>query len=277
MNDRIATWWACARGALFVVLLVAGTLAGCARSAARGQPTGSAYDPLETVNRKVFWFNDRLDTYVLKPVATGWDYVVPRPAQRSVRNFFANLRFPVVAGNDLLQAKMQKTGVDIARFAVNTTVGVAGFFDPATSWGLDRNDEDLGQTLGYYGCPAGPYLVLPILGPSNPRDTLGLVADSYLAVYPIFVPFVYTASASVVSTVNARALVLGEVSEAQKASVDFYSAVRDAYFQRRQVLINDGAAMSSQEEQELYFLDLDQGGNPGGEGDTKQPKEDESR
>jgi len=241
--------------ALCGVFLLALALAGCAGAAARGVTQGGVYDPLEPVNRKVFWFNDKFDQYLLKPVATGWDWLLPGAVERSVRNFFDNLRFPVRATNDLLQVKLEHAAVDLGRFAVNTTVGAAGFFDPATTWGLVRNNEDLGQTLGYYGCPAGPYLVLPIFGPSNPRDAVGLAGDSFIAVYPIFVPFVYTFSATVVDTVNSRALVLTSVEEAKKASLDFYSAVRDAYTQRRQRLINDGSEAPTGNENELYFPD----------------------
>jgi phospholipid-binding lipoprotein MlaA len=251
--------WLALSGALALAL------AGCAGSAARGaQPHPGAYDPLEPINRKVFWFNDKFDQYLLKPAATGWDWLLPGAVERSVRNFFDNLRFPVRATNDLLQAKLEHAAVDVGRFAVNTTVGAAGFFDPATTWGLQRNDEDLGQTLGYYGCPSGPYLVLPIFGPSNPRDAVGLVGDSFIAVYPIFVPFVYTFTAAAVDTVNSRALALTAVQEAKTASLDFYSAVRDAYAQRRQRLINDGGGISPGNENELYFPEEGQpGGAPG--------------
>jgi len=239
------------RALVFGLLVV---LAGCAAATAQRAPA-AAYDPLESMNRKIFWFNDKFDGYVLKPVATGWDKVVPTPVERSIGNFFSNLRFPVDAGNDLLQVKFKKTGVAIGRFVVNTTIGVAGFFDPASGWGLERSNEDLGQTFGFYGIPPGPYLVLPILGPSDPRDAVGLIGDSFMTVYPWFVPFVYTASSYVVNTVNSRALVLTEVNQAQEASLDFYSAVRDAYFQRRRLLINDGVEMSPKEQNELYFLD----------------------
>ena len=113
--------------------------------------------------------------------------LVTRGVQRSISNFFQNIRFPIILGNDLLQAKFRDAGSDTARFLVNTTVGVAGFFDPATRFGIDKNFEDFGQTLGYWGVPPGPYLVLPLLGPSSVRDGLGLVGDYPLAVLPFFV------------------------------------------------------------------------------------------
>lgn len=213
------------------------------------------HDPVERVNRGVFWFNDQLDIYVLEPVAKGWDAVVPRRVQHAVANFFGNLRFPVVAVNDLLQAKLVHAGGDVARFAVNTTVGGLGFFDPASQVGLEQHDEDFGQTLGVWGVPAGPYLVLPLVGPSSLRDAPALVVDMYTAVYPVFVPLVYTVSAQGVSVVNGRAQVLDQVREAKNASVDYYSAVRSGFVQRRQSLVTDGAELSTEEQEDLYRIE----------------------
>jgi phospholipid-binding lipoprotein MlaA len=214
------------------------------------------HDPLESMNRGIFWFNDHVDTYVLVPVATVWDKVMPNRVQRSISNFFGNLRFPIVAGNDLLQAKFKHAATDVGRFVVNTTVGVAGFFDPASDWGLEAHNEDFGQTLGYWGVPPGPYLVIPILGPSDIRDTGGLVVDGFSTVYPWFVDFIYTISARAVDVVNARSLYLKEVEEAKAASVDYYAAVRNAYVQRRKSQVNDGET-SKEESEDLYTIDKD--------------------
>jgi phospholipid-binding lipoprotein MlaA len=214
------------------------------------------HDPLESMNRGIFWFNDHVDTYVLVPVATVWDKVMPNRVQRSISNFFGNLRFPIVAGNDLLQAKFKHAATDVGRFVVNTTVGVAGFFDPASDWGLEAHNEDFGQTLGYWGVPPGPYLVIPILGPSDIRDTGGLVVDGFSTVYPWFVDFIYTISARAVDVVNARSLYLKEVDEAKAASVDYYAAVRNAYVQRRKSQVNDGET-SKEESEDLYTIDKD--------------------
>ena len=120
--------------------------------------------------------------------------------KQCVSNFFQNLRFPIVTGNDVLQAKPLAAASDVGRFVVNTTVGVAGFLDPATGWGLEQHNEDFGQTLGYWGVPPGPYLVLPFFGPSNPRDAVGLAADSFSTVYPYFIDYVYTVSANATNT-----------------------------------------------------------------------------
>ena len=213
-------------------------------------------DPIEGFNRGMFWFNDHVDTYVLVPVATVWDKVMPNRVQRSIGNFFDNLRFPIVTINNLLQAKFKSAGSDVGRFLVNTTVGVAGFFDPASDWGLEKHNEDFGQTLGYWGVPPGPYLVLPILGPSDVRDGAGLVPDGFMAVYPWFVGFVYTISARAVDVVNTRSMYLKQVEEAKAASIDYYSAVRNAYIQRRKSLVNDGV-IPKEESEDLYNVNVD--------------------
>jgi phospholipid-binding lipoprotein MlaA len=217
----------------------------CAVVGCRGpHPTDSMqppaeHDPLENVNRKIFWFNDKVDTYVLVPVATGWDKVLPDRVQHSVSNFFQNLRFPIVAVNDLLQGKPVATAKDVGRFGVNTTVGVLGFFDPASGWGLEKHVEDFGQTLGKWGLPPGPYLVLPLFGPSNFRDATGLGVDYALSVTPFFVDEVYLVGAQAIDTVNERSLVLEQVRNIKESAFDYYVFVRNAYAQRRKALIAD--------------------------------------
>ncbi len=202
-------------------------------------PSGADYDPLQKMNRGIFWFNDHADQYVLEPAAKGWNFVVPQGVQNSLSDFFANLRFPVVMVNNLLQGKVQPAAVDVSRFMVNTTFGIAGFFDPASDWGLERHHEDFGQTLGVWGVPPGPYLVLPLFGPSNPRDTGALAVDYVLSVTPLFAPGYATISAGAVNAVNARAQVIEEVKDAKEASLDYYVFVRNAYHQRRDALIHD--------------------------------------
>src|SRR5262249_18715632 len=173
------------------------------------------------------------------PVAKGWKAITPARFRQCLSNFFVNLRFPIVAGNDLLQGKPLAAATDVGRFLVNTTAGYARVFRPAPRLGIPPHDEDFGQTLGYWGVPPGPYLVLPFFGPSDPRDTVGLVADSFSRVYPYFVDFVYTFGASGTDIVNARSQVLTEVDEAKAASLDYYVAVRNAYEQRRDALVHD--------------------------------------
>jgi phospholipid-binding lipoprotein MlaA len=228
-------------------------------AAASEAPRHAHHDPIEGMNRKIFWFNDKFDTYILVPVATGWNTIAPTRVKRCVSNFFQNLRFPIVTGNDVLQAKPLAAASDIGRFLVNTTVGVAGLFDPATGWGLEQHNEDFGQTLGYWGVPPGPYLVLPIFGPSNPRDTVGLAADSFSTVYPYFIAYIYTFSANATNIINARALVLKDVQQVKDASLDYYVAVRNWYEQRREALVHDRKGLSEEQQQDLYNVETNDG------------------
>src|SRR5688572_26977733 len=155
------------RGTWLLLTLLA---AGCAHS-----PAYDPQDPLEKVNRAVFGFNEKADQYVLKPVAKGYDKITPQPVRRGIANFFDNLFYPTVIVNDLLQAKLKQGAFDLGRFVVNTTVGVVGIFDVATGWGMEKHEEDFGQTLGYWGVGPGWYLMLPLLGPSDNRDLVGRV------------------------------------------------------------------------------------------------------
>jgi phospholipid-binding lipoprotein MlaA len=196
-----------------------------------------------------------VDVYVLEPAASGWAKVAPLRVRTSVANFFGNLRFPVVAINDLLQAKPTAAASDVGRFAVNTTVGVLGLFDPATGWGLEEHEEDFGQTLGVWGVPPGPYLVLPILGPSSPRDAAGLGVDYVLAVTPFFVDQYILVGARVVEAVDRRSLILEEVREAKRSAFDYYVFVRNAYVQRRRALVRDSEETGVENEDELYHLE----------------------
>ena len=211
-------------------------------------------DPIEGFNRKIFWFNDKVDVWVFEPVAKGWDFIAPRRVQTSIANFFGNLHFPIDFLNDALQWKPVDVTKDVARFAVNTTVGVLGFFDPATGWGFPASDEDFGQTLAVWGLPSGPYLVLPILGGSNPRDAVGLGVDYAFSIIPFFVDAIPVWGALAVRTVNDRSLVLHQVAEAKEASLDFYVAVRNAYVQRRRRQVPDD---TSEVHDDLYYPELD--------------------
>ncbi len=209
-------------------------------------------DPWEKFNRKMFEFNDGVDTYVLAPVATGWDKVAPKPMQRGISNFFENLRFPIRFVNDVLQGKFVEGAQDVGRFVVNTMIGGVGFLDPATELGLYKSEEDFGQTLGKWGVPSGPYLVLPFFGASNIRDTGGLAFDSAAAITPFFIDTFILVGARVVDVVNTRSQYLREVEEAKAASLDYYLFVRDAYNQRRSALIRD----SDSTEDKTYGDDL---------------------
>ena len=144
--------------------------------------------------------------------------MAPKRVQRSVSNFFTNLRSPIVIVNDVLQGKMKNGATDVGRFAVNTTIGVVGLFDRATPLGLERHVEDFGQTLGWWGLPPGPYLVIPLIGPSNPRDVVGMMGDSAASVLPWFVRWEILLGVRAGELVNTRALLLQRICNAETRS-----------------------------------------------------------
>jgi phospholipid-binding lipoprotein MlaA len=199
----------------------------------------SPQDPWESWNRGVYRFNDALDRAVAKPVARGYVKYVPQPIRTGVRNFFSNLETPTVMVNDALQGKFVPAANDLARFLLDTTVGIGGILDPATSAGLARNDEDFGQTLGKWGVHPGPFLEIPILGPSDLRDAPARVVDSYTnpkqyiqnstVKYALYVPE-YT---------DKRAALLA-LDDTLMHAYDPYAFIRDAYLQRRAYLVSDG-------------------------------------
>ncbi|MEO1765799.1 MlaA family lipoprotein [Thiobacter aerophilum] len=214
-------------------VLLALSLSGCATAT-------DPRDPLEPVNRGIYRFNETVDKAVLKPVAQGYKAVLPQPVRTGVANFFSNIEDVLIALNNLLQFKFHNAASDVARVAFNTTFGIAGIFDVATSFGLEKHDEDFGQTLGYWGIGDGPFLMLPILGPSNLRDTVGLAA--YYQLDPVLnldhIPTRNTLST--LRFVNHRAQLLDAEKVLDEAALDPYTFLRDAYIQHRRSLIYDG-------------------------------------
>lgn len=195
-------------------------------------------DPWEGFNRGVFGFNKFADTYVLKPVAKGYDWVVPQPIDNGISNVFDNLGETKNFLNDVLQFKFADAGTDVTRFVINTTVGVLGIFDFASGWGFDKNTEDFGQTLATWGFGTGPYVVLPFLGPSNIRDGIGLIPDAY-SVPQAYIDHDQTKwSVYGVDVIDTRADLLAAEELVQG---DEYSFIRDVYLQRREFLASDGA------------------------------------
>jgi len=192
------------------------------------------WDPIEPVNRVFFWVNDKLYFYLLKPVARGYRWAVPEPWRVSVKNFFSNLAAPVRIINSGLQGKFGDAGNEITRFAVNTTIGI-GFFDTAKDhFDLRIKDEDTGQTLGHYGVGPGPYLVLPVLGPSNLRDGIGMFADSRMnLLYYISEGWTYYGLRAY-DKVNDLSLDKDTYEGIKKDALDPYLFVRDAFIQYRQ-------------------------------------------
>ncbi|MCW5893029.1 MAG: VacJ family lipoprotein [bacterium] len=225
-----------------------------AQTPAEVAPQIVEYDPWEGFNRKIFAFNDGLDTWVLEPTARGWAYITPQPMRTGFSNFFNNLRFPVNFVNNVFQLKLFDASQDVARFVVNTAIGGAGFLDPASDLGLRQSYEDFGQTMAHWGTPAGPYFVLPILGPSTVRDTAGLPVDAAATIYPFFVSAAVTIGPRILDVINTRAAFLSEVAEAKEASFDYYVFVRNAYLQRRQALIEDRAEKDKTYDDSLYEI-----------------------
>lgn len=221
---------------LLALVLTLSLLAGCAST---GAPSADN-DPFESFNRQVYAFNSDFDTKIGQPVARSYQHHVPSPIRTSISNFFSNLNDVVVITNDLLQLKGSQAASDTLRFSVNTVFGLFGLLDVATPSGLPKHDEDFGQTLGKWGAAPGPYLVLPLLGPSDVRDSIGLVSDSY--VDPVW--DVKDANTKwgliVLRGVETRASLLKASRVLQQAALDPYVFVRDAYLQHRRSLVYDG-------------------------------------
>jgi len=221
----------------FMVVL-AGLSGGCATTGVARQD--DPRDPLEGFNRAMFSFNEGFDTVLLKPVAKGYDVVMPLPVKTGVANFFGNIADVFIGVNDLLQGKPGDAVGDAGRFIFNSTFGVLGLFDFASTIGLDKHDEDFGQTMGRWGMGPGPYLVVPVFGPRDMRDAAGLALDieadpvGHLSDVPV------RNSLTAVRFVSIRADLLPADKIIEEAALDKYSYIRDAYLQRRRSQVYDG-------------------------------------
>jgi phospholipid-binding lipoprotein MlaA len=215
-----------------ILIVLSAAMAGCASNNPR--------DPLEPFNRGVYAFNDGVDTVLMKPLAQGYRAVLPQFVRTGVGNFFSNLDDITVAINSVLQLKIPQALSDVGRFVVNSTVGLLGLIDVATHFGLEKHSEDFGQTLGYWGIGSGPYLVLPLLGPSSVRDAIGRWVDSYSDVVwredHIRTRNQFFATRSI----HNRSRVLETEKVLEIAAIDEYAFIRDAYLQRRRNLVYDG-------------------------------------
>lgn len=228
--------------ALMVVGLVSLTLLGGCASVSNPR------DPLEPINRGIYHFNDGVDTVLLKPAAEVYRSVLPQFVRTGVSNFFSNINDVIVALNNLLQAKFLNAASDVGRIVVNTTVGLLGVLDVATHLGLEKNNEDFGQTLGYWGIGPGPYLVLPILGPSTLRDSLGLIVDYKTDLITYVDPSRDRNILWGVRLVNRRSELLDTGRILDTAALDPYEFLRDAYLQRRRNLVYDGSPPREKDE-----------------------------
>ena len=226
------------RAARFVC--AAAVMSGCATIPA--DSGNDPRDPIESLNRQVFEFNDVVDRVLLKPVAQAYQYVLPEPVRDCISNMFSNLREPSNAVNNLLQGKPIDAASDLCRFVVNTTVGLAGCFDPARRMGLEKHNEDFGQTLGRWGLAAGPYLVVPIFGPSSVRDAIGVYgAEPYLDLNFYIDNIRLRNSIIGARVVDQRAQLLETDDLISGAALDKYRFIRDGYLQRRRNLVHDGS------------------------------------
>jgi phospholipid-binding lipoprotein MlaA len=198
-------------------------------------------DPLERVNRVSYKFTDAVDRAVLRPVAKGYKAVAPQFVETGVSNFFSNLGQPTVIVNDLLQAKFVPALSDAGRFLMNTTLGIGGLWDPAGGIGLQKHDEDFGQTLGKWGVPSGAYLFVPLFGPSSLRDGIGSIGDVYTDPIHYVERDAIRYSLQGMNLIDTRARLL-ETDQALQQTFDKYAFIRNAYLQRRQYQVSDGAA-----------------------------------
>ena len=226
-------------------------LAACALSAAMlGCATPPAEDaeafrkindPLEPLNRAIMEFNLVLDKAILKPVAYAYNQCVPAPLRDNVHNFLSNLSSPLTFANDLMQGEIDRAGTVMLRFAMNSSIGVLGINDVAAEFGIAGHEEDFGQTLAVWSVGGGPYLVLPVLGPTNVRDGIGRAVDVVIDPFPRVTPTGFRLGAAVGRAVDFRARNYDQFNELEEQSLDFYAAVRSLYRQRRADLIWNGA------------------------------------
>ncbi len=231
VSRRFSRLRALVLGSVVAVVL----LGGCATN-------GNPRDPLEPFNRGVYQFNDAVDKVLFKPVAEVYQAVLPQFVRTGIGNFFSNIHDVIVALNNLLQGKVTDAGMDLCRIIVNTTIGLLGLIDVATEIGLEKHQEDFGQTLGRWGIGSGPYLVLPFFGPSSLRDGVGFVVDWRTDPLTYIEPDRDRYAAFGLYFVNRRAELLAASKILEVAALDPYEFVRDAYLQRRRNLVYDGNA-----------------------------------
>lgn len=241
-------------------------LGGCATTSAISQHTVvSKADPYESINRKMFKFNDRVDNYVAEPISNAYKWITPQFVQTGVFNFYNNLKNINVVVNDVLQAKFEQSAEDTGRFAINSTLGLVGLFDVARKIGLEQNDEDFDQTLAVWGIPRGPYIVLPILGPLTARGIPGAIFDTAAN------PSSYVgAPVQLLSLLNTRANAEGSLRFIDEAALDPYVFTRESFLQWRHSLATDGKSLASSDFDDELDED-DQDSVSGQPAPTRQP------
>ena len=244
---------------VIAAFLLVGTLGACAsnqQTAQLGGPEdpgwfGPDNDPLEFINRFTFAFNDALDTVLFQPAAATYRVILPKPVRNGIRNVLRNLNGPVILANDLLQLEWDRAGDTFMRFLINSTIGVAGIFDVAAEWGYEYHDEDFGQTLGSWGVGEGFYLVLPLLGPSSARDTVGIVVDSYMDPWSYVLDYATKLSDDDITYImigrrgleglDIRSRNIETIESIKADAVEYYARIRTLYRQNRESEIRNGA------------------------------------
>jgi len=238
---------------LALVLLVGALLVFTADG--RAQDPYGADDPLEDVNRVVFEVNQTIDGLVLKPLAEFYVLVLPEEVRRRISNVLDNLGEPLNLVNNLAQGKMERAGSTLMRFSVNSTLGFAGIFDVATDWGYEHTPEDFGQTLASWGIGGEPFLMLPLLGPSNPRDAVGFAVDWVVEPVGYLLTSDVGLARSITSGISQRAAFLDELETLERTSIDFYASMRELYRQYRGNSIRDGAPPPAMDVPDFDFDD----------------------
>ncbi|MBN4016549.1 VacJ family lipoprotein [Rhodospirillaceae bacterium AH-315-P19] len=213
-------------------------------SNAHAQEKNATNDPIEYVNRGILDFNLLIDRFFLKPVAQGYRFLFPAQVRKGIHNALRNLQTPTVLANDLLQGKFERAATTVGRFAVNSTIGIGGIFDVAVDWGMEPHVEDFGQTLAVWGVPDGPYLMLPVVGPSNPRDLVGGLVDSFADPFRLWANHEdkewITYARSGLSGIDRRERNIERFDDLQRTSIDLYATIRSLYRQDRLDKIHDG-------------------------------------
>ena len=218
-------------------------------------------DPIELFNRFSFAFNLALDTLIFQPAAATYRFLLPVEVRDSVQSFFRNISTPVILANDVFQGEMERAETTLARFVINTTVGVLGLFDVAADMGHPYHDEDFGQTMAVHGVGEGAYLVIPVFGPSSFRDGFGMLVDTFLD------PLTYVAqeydaedaliARTVISGIDTRSRNIDELEDLERDSIDFYARIRSLYRQKRQIDINNGKVDGDTPMPGLYSFEFD--------------------
>ena len=232
------------RGLLLGLCVLGGasTLAGCATTPPSPQAL-AANDPYEATNRETMKFNAKIDKYFVIPTVGLYFILVPEGGRRGVHNFLGNLSLPIIFVNDVLQGEAKRASQSLGRLAINSTLGLGGFFDPASKAGIPGHGEDMGQTLAVHGVKEGPYLVLPFFGPSNPRDAVGLATDWIIDptnLIPIKQHIWWAGGRGYFTLLDIRSQTYQTLQGIQRSSVDYYASLRNFYRQHREEQIRNG-------------------------------------